>query len=140
MVPVQRRASVAGTRLLSASRRARTETGKVRRLPEPNTSWPHVGAKPRHDGSAKNGIRRSHADLAQLIEQLFRKQQVRGLSPRVGSIPLWRNLASAPPWYGGGFRFESERGNHASLAQLAEHVLGKDEVIGSSPMGGSMGP
>ena len=28
-------------------------------------------------------------------------------------------------------------GGHARVAQLAEHVLGKDEVIGSNPIAGS---
>ena len=42
----------------------------------------------------------THADLAQLVEQLFRKQQVRGSSPRVGSgrAGAIRNAAEVAKW------------------------------------------
>ncbi len=53
----------------------------------------------RHPGAFDilTGLRKSSAGLAQLVEQLFRKQQVCGSSPQVGSRleqaprPMWRN-------------------------------------------------
>ncbi len=36
-----------------------------------------------------------YANIAQLVEQLFRKQQVRGSSPLIGSIfGVWRSLVA----------------------------------------------
>jgi len=46
---------------------------------------------------------RGHADLAQLAEQLFRKQQVAGSSPAVGSTEnrsRMRNWEARPSWGG----------------------------------------
>ena len=98
------------------------------------------------------------ADIAQLVEQRFCKPQVPGSSPVVGSsngqveqVVSSADCRSAVFDCGGSIPFlpttthgsakEKNRSDRvielAHVAQLAEHVLGKDEVTGSSPVVGS---
>ena len=101
------------------------------------------------------------ADVAQLAEQLFCKQQVAGSSPIVGSargLRVQPDHGQLPEWTIGpdcksGARASVVRIRHwplnccrqrdyvprdrAHIAQSVEHFLGKKEVIGSSPIVGS---
>ena len=45
-------------------------------------------------------------------------------------------LVRTPACHAGGRRFKSVPGRHffADMAQVVEHILGKDEVTGSSPV------
>jgi hypothetical protein len=58
----------------------------------------------------------------------------------VGSIPITRSIVHLHEIGAGGFAAEMERRVElrAHVAQLVEHVLGKDEVTGSIPVVGSM--
>ena len=66
------------------------------------------------------------ADVAQLVERRSCKPQVPGSDPGVGSN---RESPSGP---------DLAVGQRAHIAQSAEHFLGKEEVIGSSPIVGSI--
>ena len=101
-----------------------------------------------------------NADVAQLAEQLFCKQPVAGSSPIVGSngtaASRRRNICNGqlPEWTIGADCKSAARAsavrirhcppdrlapwpNRAHIAQLVEHILGKNEVTGSSPVVGS---
>ena len=52
-----------------------------------------------------------------------------------GRLPEWPKGADCKS-AGVSLRWFDPSAAHAPLAQLVEHVLGKDEVVGSIPMGG----
>ena len=53
---------------------------------------------------------------------------------RRGEIAKWSNASDCKSDGSGLRRFKSFSHHHAQIAQLVEHVLGKDEVVGSIPI------
>jgi putative endonuclease len=76
-----------------------------------------------------------------LVEQLTLNQWVAGSNP-AGETGVFRGvaqLASVPRSGRGGRKFESSHPDYcASLAQLVEQLIRNEQVVGSSPMRGSM--
>ena len=84
----------------------------------------------------------TRADIAQLAEQLFCKQQVVGSSPTVGSPQRSGRCRSGQSELAVNQprklrRFESFPAHQAHVAQSVEHILGKNEVISSNLIVGS---
>ena len=99
-------------------------------------------------------VKTEYADVAQLAEQLICNQQVNGSSPFIGLlwllkviikygwIPEWpkgTDCKSAANCFGGSNPPPSiSRKALADVAQLAEQLICNQQVIGSSPIIGSL--